>query len=496
MVLWTAFRAALTRFDKDKMAPEIALRNTIGFIAAVALGTVFGSPGAGSGRHRRSERLLFGRARSVHRAPAHGWLSRPCCRESPLPAALSQGPTAMPRRSRSLGCGRLRPECWSRLGTTAADLGAVHPGDNHRLRRPTPCLPVTALNPAWSRSPAACCKCTFCRPLAGSADTGRSGDHCELYAALSKPRPPPGASTPRRPSPTDYRTETLSHSLAQRSRASRPKHWCSSLNQAERLRLSLLTLLSLDRVSRRIGNADHHRKKAEARAALSADGSLAGVLQFQPPKQPAGLKTPCAVYEHTPWGATPPFFAALIPRTRHQLDTLAGQLRAVSRAACIIPQRANPLHPSVTSPGGCASPGWAQAARPILRFQSTVFRHAVRLALCVGAGEDTLLARVLTLQRTYWLTDDDRDRPQARFQRHASPAEPQDRRELSRRACSWPPDCSISFSDHWNRHRIALIAVFAFLLRWAGPANYGIFVTALSAMVVLLIAATGFLRTM
>ena len=38
---------------------------------------------------------------------------------------------------------------------------------------------------------------------------------------------------------------------------------------------------------------------------------------------------------------------------------------------------------------------------------------------------------------------------------------------------------------------IALLAVFTFLLRWVGPANYGIFVTAISAFVVLLVALTG-----
>jgi uncharacterized membrane protein YccC len=38
---------------------------------------------------------------------------------------------------------------------------------------------------------------------------------------------------------------------------------------------------------------------------------------------------------------------------------------------------------------------------------------------------------------------------------------------------------------------IALMGVFTFLLRWLGPANYGIFVTALSAMIVLLVAITG-----
>jgi uncharacterized membrane protein YccC len=38
---------------------------------------------------------------------------------------------------------------------------------------------------------------------------------------------------------------------------------------------------------------------------------------------------------------------------------------------------------------------------------------------------------------------------------------------------------------------IALMAFFMFLLRWVGAANYGVFVVAMSAMVVLLIASTG-----
>src|SRR5205814_7948964 len=38
---------------------------------------------------------------------------------------------------------------------------------------------------------------------------------------------------------------------------------------------------------------------------------------------------------------------------------------------------------------------------------------------------------------------------------------------------------------------ITLIAVFTFLMRWVGTANYGVFVTAVSSMVVLLIATTG-----
>jgi uncharacterized membrane protein YccC len=39
--------------------------------------------------------------------------------------------------------------------------------------------------------------------------------------------------------------------------------------------------------------------------------------------------------------------------------------------------------------------------------------------------------------------------------------------------------------------QVSLIGVFMFLLRWAGPANYGVLVTALTALVVLLFAITG-----
>jgi uncharacterized membrane protein YccC len=44
---WTAFRRTLVRFDTGKIAPEIAIRNTLGFLTALILATAFGSPNAG-----------------------------------------------------------------------------------------------------------------------------------------------------------------------------------------------------------------------------------------------------------------------------------------------------------------------------------------------------------------------------------------------------------------------------------------------------------------
>src|SRR5947209_1544550 len=43
----TAFWRTLTRYEAGKIVPEIAVRNTIGFITALILGTVIGGTTAG-----------------------------------------------------------------------------------------------------------------------------------------------------------------------------------------------------------------------------------------------------------------------------------------------------------------------------------------------------------------------------------------------------------------------------------------------------------------
>jgi hypothetical protein len=45
---WTAFRSALTRFEGSKIVPEIAVRNALGFTAAIAIATIVRSPAAGA----------------------------------------------------------------------------------------------------------------------------------------------------------------------------------------------------------------------------------------------------------------------------------------------------------------------------------------------------------------------------------------------------------------------------------------------------------------
>jgi uncharacterized membrane protein YccC len=128
----------------------------------------------------------------------------------------------------------------------------------------------------------------------------------------------------------------------------------------------------------------------------------------------------------------------------------------------------------------------AAILRSNLNLESAAFRHAVRLAACVALGE--AIGRSLSWQRTYWLP--------------------------MTVAIVLKPDFTATFSRGILRvagtltgllaatalfhvmpvgvgAEILLVGALTFLLRWAGPANYGILTAAVSALVVMLIAVSG-----
>jgi uncharacterized membrane protein YccC len=131
---------------------------------------------------------------------------------------------------------------------------------------------------------------------------------------------------------------------------------------------------------------------------------------------------------------------------------------------------------------------WSRLAklRANLSFQSAAFRHAIRLAVCVGVGD--AMGRAVDLERTYWIpmTISIVLRPDfsATFSRGIL-------RILGTLAGLLVATGLFHVLSGNKTTEIALIAVFAFFLRWIGPANYGVLVTALSAFIVLFIAMTG-----
>ena len=269
----------------------------------------------------------------------------------------------------------------------------------------------------------------------------------------------------------------------------------SLLNQAERMRLSLLILTRLRlRLSRENPSKENleyldrylpvARNSLEILAAgLSTErlpGELAPMLK-ELGTLPRELQQKLA-------GAPPSFGTATAHEARFQMDALAGQLRATADLI------------SRTTPAGEASFARADAAQPVwlrysgrlatlranLNFGSAAFRHALRLAICVCAGE--ILSRAISLNRSYWL--------------------------VMTLVIVLKPDFSSTFSRGLLRiggtlaglvlatvmfqlHptsavlQVSLIFVLTFLLRWVGPANYGIFTIAISALIVLFFAING-----
>jgi uncharacterized membrane protein YccC len=182
------------------------------------------------------------------------------------------------------------------------------------------------------------------------------------------------------------------------------------------------------------------------------------------------------------------FLAAVVRDARYQMDALGGQLRAaLQMAGDLTPaglqatelrEKARPSRQRVTSK-------LARVAAN-LSLQSAVCRHAIRMAAAVAVAE--ILSRGLETPRAYWL-------PMTTVLVLKPEFTVTFTRGLLRIAGTIAGLLLATAMFHFLPAGIGLevllIGAFVFLLRWIGPANYGIFGVAVSALVVLLISITG-----
>ncbi len=170
------------------------------------------------------------------------------------------------------------------------------------------------------------------------------------------------------------------------------------------------------------------------------------------------------------------------------VDVLAGQLRSVVTLAtnattdgAVIFARNESAYPwrlQVRS--------WIGSLRANLDLRSAYFRHALRLAVCVGLGDT--ISRYIEWQRTYWLP-----------MTIAVVLKPDFTTTISRGVLrlagtfgglivatvlyhAFPPSAMT---------QLILVGAFTLMLRSLGPANYGVFSIAISGLIVFLIAETG-----
>jgi uncharacterized membrane protein YccC len=269
----------------------------------------------------------------------------------------------------------------------------------------------------------------------------------------------------------------------------------SLLSQAERIRLSLATLARLRfRLTRE--NAFHpailtlDQFRANAASLLAATGNSL-LSRKEITLEADRLVLGVALAEQLGRAQTDGeqnFSNAVLRDVKFQADALGGQLRAAIDLA------------RNTTPEGAAEYDKRDAARPLwLRFtsrfatlranlnlNSVALPHAVRLTICVAVGD--ALGRAWHPNRAYWIPMTVVLVLKPEFAVTFS-------RGVLRIAGTMVGLLVATTLFHFlpihTATEIVLIGVFTFLMRWIGPANYGIFGVAVSALVVLLISITG-----
>lgn len=259
------------------------------------------------------------------------------------------------------------------------------------------------------------------------------------------------------------------------------------LDQGERIRVCLLTLRAL---RERADGGDHAlssllddyfgaaRKVLEAVAEMLRTGRS---WEAEPRPVDAADCILEAVRNLPPGGAQP----ALVSDIRAQMDALARQLRIVFDLA----SNATPSGSFALARGEASRP-WRLRALSTLRanlnLHSTAFRHALRLAVCVTAAD--ALGRALGWYRPYWLPLTVNVVLKPDFSSTFS-------RGVLRLAGTFAGLGLATALFHLLPRtlpvEIGLIMAATFVVRWIGPAQYGVLAMGVSELVVLLVALAG-----
>jgi len=276
------------------------------------------------------------------------------------------------------------------------------------------------------------------------------------------------------------------------------------LDQGERIRVCLLTLRTLrERVdaAERDGSIARLLDEyfAAARAALEEVGEMlrTGKARVGAEEGAAGVKSHAVAQAERSLDAMRRMPEAGHPRVlmgdiEGQMDALNRQLRVTlelaknsTRTGLMAFARSEAARPWRLRPSGELS-----TLRANLSLSSTAFRHAVRLAVCVMAadGLGAALGRTLAWVRPYWLPLTVVVVLKPDFSSTFS-------RGVLRLAGTFVGLVMATLLFHGLPRtlpvEIGLIMAVTFILRWTGPAHYGLLAMCVSELVVLLVALTG-----
>jgi uncharacterized membrane protein YccC len=488
-----SFLESLVRFQADKVTPWLALRNTIGvavpLAAGVALGMVSGGLAVATG------------ALNVSFSDSHDPYVQRGGRMLVASVLVGLAVFVGSMWGRDSFAAVVIAGLWAfaagmlvALNTTAADIGTISLV-TLIVYSAVPQSPERAVYGgllAFSGGLLQTLLAVAFWPLRRFAPERRAlGD---LFTELAKAAARPVDALQSPPASAESTRAQTALAALSNARTIAGERYVLLLSQAERVRLSLLILIRLRvRIDRETPSSSQ-ATLVDSYLAVSSKLLLAigsSLLAGQPISIGAdSLEKLDAFAEELccPQSGQSEQAAALTADARMQMDALTGQLRAaVDLETNLTPDGQKLFERSeAEKPWRLRLAGRVATLRANLSLQSTACRHAVRLAVCVALGD--ALARGFGLRRAYWLP-----------MTIAILLKPDFTATFSRGALRLvgtltglllatglfhvlPPD---------RYAEVGLVAVSMFVLRCYGPANYGILTTAVTSLVVVLIAITG-----
>lgn len=487
---WRAFWQTITRFQKDKVALDLAFRNALGVSIPILFGVLTGGIGSAAIVATGALNVSFSDSNDPYRRRAGRMLIASLI----VASAVTLGSLAGQSHTAAV----ILSMAWAfaagmlvAVGAAEADIGLISlvtlvvfsaepQSPSRALSSGTLALAGGLLQTVLS---------TALWPLRAFAPERRA--LAELYLALGRDRLSFAAGEAP---PATLESNKAQQAVAGYSRSVAAQRHRSLLNQAERIRISLLALRRLRARLLRIGNEGAPIAESIDLGLEGAKRILSGVglwLQAGTAMRSAreDLRRLDDIAEELREAAGhSPEVAAMTRDARAQLDALAGQLRAsVDLAASATESGLSALRRrEARRPWGLRVVGVYATLRANLNVHSAAFRHAVRMSVCVAAAD--AIGRGFGLQRSYWVP-----------MTVAIILKPDFAATFSRGLLRFggtfaglaistalfrflPPD---SFAA------VLWIAVFTFFLRAYGAANYGILTLTITGLVVMLFALVG-----
>ena len=489
-----AFWRALTRFDSSKLAPYMALRNSIGVLLPLIAGFALNMPRGGVVVASGALNVAYSdRSDSYAQRAKRMVASSILCALGVLLGALSGSHNAAAVIIATMWA--FAAGMFVAAGTAAADLGVIS----------LVTLLIYAAQPLTARQALISSGLALGGGLLQTAlsvalwpvrryePERRALATFFLELAHAAEQPLSATSAPPATSHSMQAQEALSG--LDRDTGIEAVRYRALLSQAERIQLSLLVLsrlhLRMQRESPLHSGVqilrDYLKKAAQVLQAIG-DSLLSGVPADASKEVLAAGESYTLLLRQETDGLPATFLAAVAKDGRFQMDALNGQLRAALELAA----NATPtgqvafVKQEAQQPWRLRFSGLMATLRANLNLQSSVFRHAVRLAGMVALGNG--LERAFYWHRSYWLP-----------MTIALVLKPEFTTTFTRGVLRiggtivglFLATALVRLLPETVTTQILLIFVFALLLRWVGPANYGIFAVAISALVVFLIAITG-----